>query len=59
MTHAFEWTNGSLADLGTLEFNPEGNFSQAFWVNDQGVSAVIRLTTLSALQMKHLTDTRP
>jgi probable HAF family extracellular repeat protein len=36
--HAFEWTNGSLADLGTLAFNEKGNFSQAFWINDQGLS---------------------
>jgi len=46
-SHAFEWTNDSLADLGTLEFNPKGNFSQAFWVNDQGRS--VGISTYNAI----------
>ena len=37
-SHAFEWTSGALVDLGTLEFNTNGNFSQAFSINDQGRS---------------------
>ncbi|MCI0535307.1 MAG: hypothetical protein L0Z50_08765, partial [Verrucomicrobiales bacterium] len=40
-------TSGSLADLGTLEFNEKGNFSQAFWINDQGRS--IGVSTYNAL----------
>jgi probable HAF family extracellular repeat protein len=32
-THAFRWTNGVLADLGT---NPGGGFSQADAINDAG-----------------------
>jgi probable HAF family extracellular repeat protein len=45
--HAFEWTNGFLADLGTLEFSPQGKFSQAFWVNDQGRS--VGVSTYNAI----------
>ncbi len=34
VTHAFEWQNGVLTDLGTL---PGGPNSSAFWVNEQGL----------------------
>jgi probable HAF family extracellular repeat protein len=40
-SHAFEWSSGSPVDLGTLAFNEHGNFSQAFWINDQGRSVGI------------------
>src|SRR5262245_18874836 len=35
-SHAFEWQNGSLTDLGATAFNDKANFSQAFWINDLG-----------------------
>lgn len=35
-SHAFEWSNGSLTDLGV--FGDQANFSQAFYVNDLGHS---------------------
>src|SRR5262245_63897597 len=36
-SHAFQWKNGFLSDLGTLAFNGAGNFSQAFWINESGL----------------------
>ena len=41
VSHAFEWQNGQLRDLGTLAVNAAGNFSQAFWINERGVSVGI------------------
>lgn len=41
VSHAFQWQNGQLSDLGTLAFNAAGNFSQAFWINDRGLSVGI------------------
>src|SRR6266571_7107488 len=41
VSHAFQWQNGQLRDLGTLAFNAAGNFSQAFWINERGVSVGI------------------
>jgi probable HAF family extracellular repeat protein len=46
-SHAFEWTNGFLADLGTLEHNDAGNFSQASWINDQNI--IVGVSTYNAL----------
>ena len=46
-SHAFEWTNSTLTDLGTLEHNDAGNFSQASWINDQ--DQVVGLSTYNAL----------
>ena len=40
-SHAFEWKNGSLTDLGPTAFGDKANFSQAFWVNDLGHSVGI------------------
>ncbi len=40
-SHAFEWKNGSLTDLGANAFNDKTNFSQAFWINDLGHSVGI------------------
>jgi probable HAF family extracellular repeat protein len=40
-SHAFEWQNGSLTDLGATAFNDKANFSQAFWLNDLGHSVGI------------------
>src|SRR5579859_2854901 len=41
VSHAFQRQNGELRDLGTLAFNPTGNFSQAFWINERGLSVGI------------------
>jgi len=40
-SHAFEWKNGILTDLGANAFNDKTNFSQAFWINDTGHSVGI------------------
>jgi probable HAF family extracellular repeat protein len=40
-SHAFEWKNGSLTDLGATAFNNPTNFSQGFWINDLGHSVGI------------------
>jgi hypothetical protein len=46
-SHAFEWTNSTPADLGTLEHNDAGNWSQASWINDQDV--IVGVATYNAI----------
>jgi probable HAF family extracellular repeat protein len=41
VSHAFQWRKGELSDLGTLAFNAIMNFSQAFWINERGLSVGI------------------